>query len=113
MQSLIALPDNITPPIASCLGDLITLCIIGLVSSLLIRLIKTVFPVVLLILLFIGTIFAVMATIRNEYVHSLLYMGWVPLLGAMVISSGTGMVLDSFVNRYEAYGLLSIVIGGE
>ncbi|KIJ32441.1 hypothetical protein M422DRAFT_783433 [Sphaerobolus stellatus SS14] len=50
--------------------------------------------------------------ILNEHVSSLIYMGWVPLLGAMAISSGTGMVLDRFVNQYEGFGLLSIVIGG-
>jgi len=34
------------------------------------------------------------------------------LFGAMVISSGTGIVLDIFASRYEGFPLLAIVIGG-
>lgn len=38
--------------------------------------------------------------------------GWIPLLAAMAISAGAGMVLDEFVSQFEGFGLLSIVIGG-
>lgn len=38
--------------------------------------------------------------------------GWSPLFGAMVISCGTGMVLDLFVTRYEGFALLAVVISG-
>jgi solute carrier family 41 len=70
-------------------------------------------PFVLLVLLSLGGVFAVVVTLRNESVRHLIYMGWTPLLGAIVISSCTGMVLDRFVDRYEDFGLLSIVLGGE
>lgn len=53
-----------------------------------------------------------MVTWRNGSVRHLIFMGWTPLLGAMIISSGTGMVLDNFVDQYEGYGLLTVVIGG-
>jgi solute carrier family 41 len=39
--------------------------------------------------------------------------GWWPLFGAMVISSGTGIVLDLFVNRYEDFALFAVVISGQ
>lgn len=112
MHILTSSADNITPPIASCLGDLLTLTIIGLISSFLIRFMNTVLPVTLLVICILGAVFAITLTVRNEYVRSLVTLGWIPLFGAMIISSGTGMVLDSFVNRYEGFGLLSIVIGG-
>jgi solute carrier family 41 len=105
--------DNITPPIASCLGDLLTLCIIGLVSSVLVRTIDSATPFILMVLLTLGLVLSIITTMRNQLVRHLIFMGWTPLLGAMVISSGTGMVLDRFVDRYEGYGLLSIVLGGE
>jgi len=38
--------------------------------------------------------------------------GWSPLLGAMVISIGTGIVLDMFVSRYEGFAVLAVVISG-
>ena len=69
-------------------------------------------PFVLLVILSFGIVFAITTTLRNKYVRHLIFMGWTPLLGAMVISSGTGMVLDSFIGRYEGFGLLSIVLGG-
>ncbi|KAF8507993.1 hypothetical protein JB92DRAFT_2733830 [Gautieria morchelliformis] len=105
-------PDNITPPIASCLGDLLTLCIIGLVSSVLVRTMDSAMPFVLMVPLTLGLVLSIVTTMRNELVRHLIFMGWTPLLAAMVISSGTGMVLDRFVDRYEGYGLLSIVLGG-
>lgn len=36
-----------------------------------------------------------------------------PLFGAMIISSTTGIVLDLFVSRYEGFALLAVVISGE
>ncbi|KAI5822155.1 hypothetical protein K523DRAFT_422185 [Schizophyllum commune Tattone D] len=49
---------------------------------------------------------------RNPYVRPLLREGWAPLFGAMVISSGTGIVLDLFVSRYEDFAVLAVVISG-
>ncbi|KAI6017533.1 hypothetical protein BKA83DRAFT_4320801 [Pisolithus microcarpus] len=69
-------PDNIAPPVASCLGDLVTL----------LR--------------------------RNSCVKDLVWHGWPPLFGAMVISSATGIVLDTFASRYQGFPLLAIVISG-
>lgn len=70
-------------------------------------------PFVLVVLLSLGAVFAVMGTLRNESVRHLIPMGWTPLLGAMVISAGAGIVLDRFVDQYEGFALLSIVLGGE
>lgn len=41
----------------------------------------------------------------------LITQGWSPLFGAMVISCGTGIVLDLFANR-EGFPILAIIIGG-
>lgn len=49
---------------------------------------------------------------RNAYVQELLWSGWIPLISAMIISSGTGLVLESFVNVFKGYALLSPVVTG-
>lgn len=104
-----AISDNIAPPIASCLGDLITLCLLAGISYLYINLLREPFVlVVIIIAIFAGAIgWAVLAN-KNPHVRLLLREGWSPLFGAMVISSGTGAVLDLFVSRYMDYGLLAV-----
>jgi len=111
MTSTLSCTDNIAPPVASCLGDLITLCLLGVVSSIYITLVQV--PVVLVIIslaLFAAGAGWTYVTLQNPHTKSLLQHGWSPLLGAMVISSGTGIVLDIFVNRYTDFGLLAVAI---
>ncbi|KLO19628.1 hypothetical protein SCHPADRAFT_817807 [Schizopora paradoxa] len=105
-------PDNIAPPIAACLGDLITLCLLGLVSSLLVNFVETPVPLVLLILLVLTAVACAVIVHRNEYVRPLITQGWTPLFGAMVISTATGIILDLFVSRYSGFALLAVIISG-
>lgn len=105
-------PDNIAPPIASCLGDLVTLILLGLVSSALIISLHTPIPFTLAIIVVLSALSCGMFTRRNPHVAPLLTQGWTPLFGAMVISSGTGIVLDLFVSRYDGFALLAVVISG-
>ncbi|KAI6021150.1 Mg transporter [Pisolithus marmoratus] len=88
-------PDNIAPPVASCLGDLVTLCLLAVVSSLLINFVNTPLPFILMLCLVLPQ-----------------WRGWSPLFGAMVISSATGIVLDIFASRYQGFPLLAVVISG-
>jgi solute carrier family 41 len=105
-------PDNIAPPIASCLGDLVTLFLLGLVSSVLINFISTPLPLLIVCVLVASAIGCLLLTRRNTHVTPLLTQGWAPLLGAMIISSATGIVLDVFVSRYLGFALLAVVISG-
>ncbi|GLB35589.1 putative divalent cation transporter [Lyophyllum shimeji] len=105
-------PDNIAPPVASCLGDLVTLCFVGVTSSILIIVINTPIPFIVGILVVVFATACLIYTIRNKHVRPLLGQGWTPLFGAMAISSGTGIVLDRFVSRYEGFALLAVVISG-
>ena len=101
--------DNIAPPIASCLGDLITLCLLAGVSYLYINLLRTPFVLVIIIVaIIIGAIGWAALANKNPHVKPLLREGWSPLFGAMIISSGTGAILDLFVSRYMDYGLLAV-----
>jgi cation transporter-like permease len=105
-------PDNIAPAVASCLGDLITLCMIGLVSALLIPFLHTPLPFIVGVASVAIAAACLVYTLRNEHVRGLLWQGWSPLLGAMMISSATGMILDVFVSKYEGFAMLAVVISG-
>ena len=104
--------DNIAPPVASCLGDLVTLCLLSLTSTVLINFIRTPIPLILGIALVLSSTGCGILTYRNRTVRPLMTQGWSPLFGAMVISSLTGLVLDMFVSRYEGFALLAVVISG-
>lgn len=105
-------PDNIAPAIASCLGDLVTLLLVGTVSTLLIPFIRTPIPFIVAALVVCIAISCFIYTLNNPHVRPLIKEGWSPLFGAMAISSGTGIVLDMFVSRYEGFAVLAVVISG-
>ncbi|KAH9961667.1 hypothetical protein BGW80DRAFT_1547344 [Lactifluus volemus] len=105
-------PDNIAPPIASCLGDLITLSLLAVMSTLIILGIGTPAPFVVIAVIILFATACASIVRKNERVRPLLKDGWTPLLGAMVISSASGIVLDLFVTRYDGYALLAVAFGG-
>lgn len=104
--------DNIAPPIASCLGDLLTLTLLALSSTALLH-IPSPIPFLLLLSLLGLAGLAIRAALRNSEVKHLVWSGWTPLFGAMIISSGTGMVLEKFVKKYEGFALMAVVISGK
>lgn len=104
--------DNIAPPIASCLGDLVTLTLLGVVSSLLINFIRGPIPFLAALFVVFVALACLIVTRRNKHVKPLVGQGWSPLIGAMIISTGTGIVLDLFVSRYKGFALLAVVISG-
>ncbi|KAI0034981.1 hypothetical protein K488DRAFT_44212 [Vararia minispora EC-137] len=105
-------PDNIAPPIASCLGDLVTLSLFGLCASVLATSSLPLVPILAVVLVVLCATACGVLVRRNEHVAGLLTQGWTPLFGAMVITSGSGIVLDMFVSRYEGYALLAVAFGG-
>ncbi|CBQ67618.1 conserved hypothetical protein [Sporisorium reilianum SRZ2] len=105
-------PDNIASPLAASLGDLTTLTLLGLLASSLVHFEGTFLATVILAAMAVACIASFIVTYRNAYVRELLTSGWVPLLMAMFISSGAGLVLDNFVGKYEGFALLAPVISG-
>ncbi len=75
-------------------------------------LIGTPIPLIMIIILTAAAIGWTVVTRRNLHVKHLLLEGWVPLFAAMIISCGTGIVLDLFVSRYEGFAPLAAVISG-
>lgn len=105
-------PDNIASPLAGSLGDLLTLSLIGLIGSFLVRFEGTILATLILIALSVTCFTFFMVAYRNAYVRELLSSGWIPLVVAMFISSGAGLVLDAFVQRFEGFALLAPVVTG-
>ena len=105
-------PDNVAAPIAASLGDLLTLVLMGLIGSFLVRFEGTILATIIFGVLIAFCLACFTITWRNFYVKQLLSSGWTPLLVAIVISSGAGMVLDSFVQKYDGFALLAPVITG-
>ncbi|CAE6441420.1 unnamed protein product [Rhizoctonia solani] len=133
-------PDNIAPPIASCLGDLVTLTLTALTSTLFfytsgrpvpaapstpqnttsafLRIRDTSpapghFP----FLPFLATVglivlipFVFQLCRHLTFSRPLIRDGWSPLVAAMVIESGTGLVLDWYVGKYRGFGMLAVVM---
>ncbi|KAG1819792.1 uncharacterized protein BJ212DRAFT_1479021 [Suillus subaureus] len=94
------------------LGDLVTLSLLGVISSILINVVNTPIPLICVALTILSATLCVYLVRRNSSVKDLIYQGWVPLFGAMVISCATGIVLDMFASRYKGFPLLAIVISG-
>jgi solute carrier family 41 len=104
--------DNIAPPIASCLGDLVTMTLLGVMSTLLIIGSGAIAPFLAIGVVVIWALACAYVVLRNENVKPLLKEGWTPLFASMVITSASGIVLDLFVDRYNGYGLLAVAFGG-
>ena len=49
---------------------------------------------------------------RNEHTSSVLCTGWSPVLLAMLISSGGGMILDQAVKKFRGIAVFSPVMNG-
>ncbi|WVQ75925.1 hypothetical protein IAR50_005560 [Cryptococcus sp. DSM 104548] len=105
-------PDNITPPLAACLGDLLTLFILALLGTALVHTMDTILPLCLLIIMSVAAGWFTKRVMRNKWVKEVARGGWVPLIGAMLISSGTGMVLAKGVGKYRGFALLAISMTG-
>ncbi|CAE7197197.1 unnamed protein product [Rhizoctonia solani] len=133
-------PDNIAPPIASCLGDLVTLTLTALTSTLFFytsgrpqdppapsapQNTTSAFlltrdsppaghfpflPFLAIVGLTILIPFVFQLCRHLTFSRPLVHAGWSPLVVAMAIESGTGLVLDWYVGRYRGFGMLAVVM---
>jgi hypothetical protein len=84
----------------------------GVMSTLLVLSAGTLAPILVIGIVVFWAIACTYVALQNQYVKALLTQGWSPLLAAMVITSGSGIVLDLFVSRYGGYALLAVAFGG-
>lgn len=109
-------PDNVATPIAGSLGDLTTVIILAGVSTMLYRHMDNphylwMMPLLLGLVVLLLPIWFIVAR-RNKHTRDVLYNGWTPVIGAMVISSFGGLVLDHTIVRFEGIAMFQPVING-
>ncbi|BEJ14949.1 hypothetical protein CspHIS471_0407160 [Cutaneotrichosporon sp. HIS471] len=105
-------PDNITPPIAACLGDLLTLFLLALAGTVLVGAMDTPVPLIIVIIMGIAALWFTRRVMRDTWVKDIARGSWIPLISAMLISSGTGMVLETGVGKYRGFALLAVSMTG-
>jgi len=105
-------PDNIACPMASSLGDIVTLVILATFARLLEQRMDSILSTVLVIVM--GALLPGAAALvwTNRSVKQLLFSGWTPIMSAMVISSLSGVVFENFVDSYKGLALLIPVLNG-
>ena len=90
MSSLIVLsrwwgldPDNITPPLAACLGDLVTLYILAILGTSLVDWMDSPLPLIAVVLMALSAIWFTRRVMRNEWVKNVAKGGWAPLVSLL------------------------------
>lgn len=106
-------PDNVATPIASSLGDLVTLAILLGVGTFF-YIYKTYFAIPLVIIIVYVLLIPIFGFIchRNEFVKETLYQGWIPIISAMLISSVAGIGLRISIMSFPIVAVFQPVING-
>jgi len=74
--------DNITPPVAACLGDLVTLFLLALIGTGLVGTMDTPGPLILVILMGTAAAWFTMRVLRDAWVKDIARGSWIPLVRA-------------------------------
>ncbi|KQK84505.1 solute carrier family 41 member 3 isoform X1 [Amazona aestiva] len=108
-------PDNVAPPIAATLGDLITLSLLAGISSLLFKYIdmKYLSPLICVVFIIMIPLWVAIAK-QSPSLAEVLKSGWQPVIVAMSISSIGGLILDKTVTdpNFEGMAVFTPVING-
>lgn len=107
-------PDNVSTPIAASLGDLTTLALLAWIASLLWDdLFKDKWLAPLIIVFYLLMIPAsAWVAYRYPETRPVLKSGWMPVLVAMLISSGGGLILDIAVVKFHGIAVFQPVMNG-
>lgn len=108
-------PDNVATPVASSLGDVSTVFLLGFFSSYLYECLEAghhwLSPLALAVILIV-TPFSAIVAFRNKNTKKILKFGWAPIVVSMVISSAAGVVLDKCVKLFKGFALFQPIING-
>ncbi|KAF9168595.1 hypothetical protein DFQ26_004229 [Actinomortierella ambigua] len=105
-------PDNIACPLASSMGDLVTLFVLAGCSTTLRKYVDT--PICFLVLgvqILCIPVWLIIVR-RNKFVVEVVKEGWGPILLAMVIASTAGLTLERYIDQYPGMALISPVLNG-
>jgi len=108
-------PDNVATPIAASLGDVTTLGLLAWVSEMFYAHMKQGIysaPVIIGVYLVIFLPVFMYLSYKNKHTQGVLLSGWTPVLMAMFISSGGGLVLEKAVDTFKGIAVFSPVMNG-
>ncbi|CAO3640746.1 unnamed protein product [Cunninghamella blakesleeana] len=105
-------PDNIACPMASSLGDVVTLGILAICAYGLSLCLETMVGFLLMIGMILSIPFFAQSVWNNRHVKDLLYSGWSPIMIAMLISSFAGLVLERYVEQFKGLAMLTPIVCG-
>lgn len=108
-------PDNVATPLASSLGDVSTVFLLGYISSYLFECLESnnywLNPISLLVILII-TPFSTVVAFKNKSTKKILKFGWCPIILSMCLSNCAGIILDKAVKLFKGFALYQPVING-
>ncbi|CAG8778031.1 17764_t:CDS:2, partial [Acaulospora morrowiae] len=105
-------PDNIACPMASSLGDLLTLIILAVCGEFLLQYLHSWTSTIVFFVLMVSIPLWTCMVRTNKYVRDLLVNGWTPLFVAMIIASIAGLILEEYIEEYNGLALLTPVLSG-
>jgi len=113
-RSLKLNPDNVATPIAASLGDVVTLSLLAWIAD---KLFEDMLKHRITAHIIIGGYFLVLPVFlyfawNNKHTREVLQTGWTPVLMAMLISSGGGLILDHAVEHFKGFTVFAPVMNG-
>jgi len=106
-------PDNVATPLAASLGDLVTLTFLAYFCSWFyeLRNLFWIHSIIILAFLALTPLYFYVAH-ENSFVKDALINGWTPVILAMCISSGGGVILGYAIEYYSGIAVYQPVING-
>ncbi|KYN13135.1 PREDICTED: solute carrier family 41 member 3-like [Trachymyrmex cornetzi] len=107
-------PDNLATPLAASIGDVVSIGILSTVAS---EFYNRLYIEVWVLYIVIGMYFLllpiwIIIVLKNKYTRTVLKSGWVPILSALLISGGGGLVLERTINFFKGSEVFQPVING-
>ncbi|KYN06849.1 Solute carrier family 41 member 2 [Cyphomyrmex costatus] len=107
-------PYNLATPLAASIGDVVSISILSTVAS---EFYKRLYTEVWILYIVIGMYLVllpiwIIIVLKNKYTRTVLKSGWVPILSALMISGGGGLVLERMIDSYKGSEVFQLVING-
>jgi len=105
-------PDNVATPVASTLGDLLTLTLLAVWSTVMFPWRDFWLPRLMLFPTLLAIPAWITIVLRNEHVRTAAKSGWAPLILAMLFAGTAGLILERNIDRFPSMAILMPVLTG-
>lgn len=107
-------PDNVSALIASIMGDISAITMLSLFAKMFYNLMNSVQWLTTLVIISYLVILPIVLYVafHNEYTKNVAGTGWIPIIVAMMISSGAGFIFDLSIGVFETIAVVQPIING-